>query len=1117
LRVTCCKCHKDYQFKLYESEEYNRPYLVCPHCDFKHLIDFIPVNTEQDSASKKEVTDLDLGTYYVTVWDIVYRDFSTESSLQETVQNTHAYVRAGSRVCVGILLYADKSDFTRSYQLYWSDQTDSSAFTSVTGTGEIILGTGTALVNGATVTSQYSRVTYPSGTTWQNGIEREGANQITDFTLYSAYRTEFRWAIDTTGADAGHIYEFELYDVDYTQGLPVGTYNNLLYVTSATSGSPSVSASRILDSSRVDESGSDDANVVDWPSTDDFIVAAQLQYSSAVGQITPKLQWRNKTDSGTFIDISSSGALTWSADTVLVHDTTVSVFADMRCSAGTGDDWDRGLEAEGGVLNGYIPQFYVSGYVECQFAVRPSGVAAKEYEFRVIDRITGEDMGTCGATITFVVISTNPGPASCATTTSTNTPSMLVERDVTSSSTVATSTNTPTLALAFDLPAVSCAVTTTTNTPNVAVTTFFHAYCWTFTTTGTDFSDDFTGTNGSAPNSTNWIVSDGSEEGALDIQDNQFRIYLPSFTGSQSGEVRSRWDAGGDFDISVDYNATIWSSWFNNTKRSASLQLYSNGTAFYIARGNSYWSSTYRSNTFYVYDPPVGIVALPNSTASSAIGKLRIVRTGSVFKAYYYKDGMWQWNGDTSGYTFTFSTSLTVTNVYLMTSCVGSYPGTGRATTYFDNFRVGADSILFAGHFTELSLGYSLSASCATATDTANVNLDSPPFDALKENGDQWYKESGLAFTLENDISYFSTTCAVSTSTSAIVPNYKQSLYPTCAVVTTTNNPNISIVDYISASVSVSTTTNTVEYLITSSLDANCTVSTSSEQVLVNITLPLSLLSSSATNTNSPALNITYSISANSATATATNTAFASILYGLATAATVATSTPDTVTLILYDWLTASAATTTTTQSVTTNVRYKLNPSCTVTTNTGTPNLFVLTEVLAYSSTATTTNQPACSLTYPFKYETFDSLPEYWSDTGTPSYSGGVGTYFECGDLVDTASELPSTGEMWVAYCLDASSFTPGTSVKITSFIDTSDNEIGSVRITSAGNLEVYHGTVSDSVSNPLTDDSEFIWVQCVKRDTGYDGIIKLWYNDSGGTYSAASLILEVTTGDGGD
>jgi hypothetical protein len=164
----------------------------------------------------------------------------------------------------------------------------------------------------------------------------------------------------------------------------------------------SLNGSRIANSNRTDQSLSDDGNVSDWIKTNDVILASHF-YNEISGKnpasTTITLEWENTTnDPGTWTQLSGTGELTWSADTVLVNDTTLTS-TNWICSvlgAGYGDA--NGVEREG--ANAYTLDLGPDEENEVQIAIDLSGgLDGDTYSFRWYDSVRGTYMNV-GCTIT---------------------------------------------------------------------------------------------------------------------------------------------------------------------------------------------------------------------------------------------------------------------------------------------------------------------------------------------------------------------------------------------------------------------------------------------------------------------------------------------------------------------------------------------------------------------------------------------------------------------------------------------------------------------------------------------------------------------------------------------
>jgi hypothetical protein len=169
-----------------------------------------------------------------------------------------------------------------------------------------------------------------------------------------------------------------------------------------------ISGARIANASRVDQSGSDDAPVIDWPKANHFILACHF-YNEISGKNPSSsnitVEWRNKTQSGSWTQLSGTGELTWTATTDLVNDTAL-LPASWICSVyDAGYTNTDGIEREGANL--YALDLGPNDESEVQWAINGSGGGdGDEYEFRIYDALRTAYM-TVVPTITMEVPSSS--------------------------------------------------------------------------------------------------------------------------------------------------------------------------------------------------------------------------------------------------------------------------------------------------------------------------------------------------------------------------------------------------------------------------------------------------------------------------------------------------------------------------------------------------------------------------------------------------------------------------------------------------------------------------------------------------------------------------------------
>lgn len=156
--------------------------------------------------------------------------------------------------------------------------------------------------------------------------------------------------------------------------------------------------SRILNASRVDQSGADNANVVDWSKADAFIVAINIHSGGKdTNAAQYKLRWRDVTDDSAFVDLASTGEAKFGT-TDLVNGAAILV-GGRKCDT-QGDTWQNGEEVEGTALSDAIdlPKRYET---EIHFSVSiVDGNYGHEYAFDLYNNTEDAIVGAVAAQIT---------------------------------------------------------------------------------------------------------------------------------------------------------------------------------------------------------------------------------------------------------------------------------------------------------------------------------------------------------------------------------------------------------------------------------------------------------------------------------------------------------------------------------------------------------------------------------------------------------------------------------------------------------------------------------------------------------------------------------------------
>ena len=155
--------------------------------------------------------------------------------------------------------------------------------------------------------------------------------------------------------------------------------------------------SRILNASRVDQSGSDNADVINWVLADNFILAVNIN-SGGKETVSAQYKLRWRVFGGTFADVAATGAIKFGT-TDLTNSGDI-VVGGRKCSSVGSDTWQTGKEVEGTALSTAID--LVDEYeTEIHFSLSCADAAAGAlYEFELYDGTAGASKGTCGATLT---------------------------------------------------------------------------------------------------------------------------------------------------------------------------------------------------------------------------------------------------------------------------------------------------------------------------------------------------------------------------------------------------------------------------------------------------------------------------------------------------------------------------------------------------------------------------------------------------------------------------------------------------------------------------------------------------------------------------------------------
>lgn len=179
--------------------------------------------------------------------------------------------------------------------------------------------------------------------------------------------------------------------------------------------------------------------------------------------------------------------------------------------------------------------------------------------------------------------------------------------------------------------------------------------------------DDFSGT---AVNGDRWNSSINNGGVLSTNTGEQLQLETSGVINSSSGVI-SNFQLDGDFDTQVDFE---FNSFANIHSHALFLAVFDDGSYFRVGReGNNYQS--YTSKIL----PEVNKTTLSSDTK----GKLRLTRTGTVAKTWYWNGSQW-----INHYTWTVATTPVRIRLYAT-----SYLGTEKLQIKFDNFKVNSGRI----------------------------------------------------------------------------------------------------------------------------------------------------------------------------------------------------------------------------------------------------------------------------------------------------------------------------------------------------------------------------------------------------------------------------------------
>lgn len=251
-----------------------------------------------------------------------------------------------------------------------------------------------------------------------------------------------------------------------------------------------------------------------------------------------------------------------------------------------------------------------------------------------------------------------------------------------------------------------------------------------------DPNDDFTGTNGDAPNSYRWIETDTGSY--LSIQNNKLE-YDSQDVSDVYSFVKTNYNLAGDFDIQVDVEELNGGDPSDSTNHSR-LQI-SDGT-------NYSWIRFERDSGGKQFNVGGSTSSSTNITRTIDVSKLRITRSGSMIKGYYWSGIQWEWDGNTSGFTFS---ETNIGEIYALLFFNESGDGSARWNSTFDNFTVNSGTIIWPEHPYRKKI--------AITTTVSGVETQLPVeienWDALNEKAILWTKIPTVYSGINTELTFY--------------------------------------------------------------------------------------------------------------------------------------------------------------------------------------------------------------------------------------------------------------------------------------------------------------------------------------------------------------------------
>ena len=221
-QVLCCKCGAEYPIKLFEAVGTGLPIIVCPSCGLVHTVDFQTGKTAPDD-DLVHIPQVELKSYYYTGVD--YDGSGNDSAIgndADPIVNQGQAVSdwpVADQFWVGFLLYDVACNQTpdTSTTITLLVRKDGGNWETLAASDLAPPGTSNMVYTDLTPPGAdwYAATTGGecSTTNETEGVAQDNSDNLATGTASgNVYRKEFWFAIDPSGAAAGSLYEFAIYD-----------------------------------------------------------------------------------------------------------------------------------------------------------------------------------------------------------------------------------------------------------------------------------------------------------------------------------------------------------------------------------------------------------------------------------------------------------------------------------------------------------------------------------------------------------------------------------------------------------------------------------------------------------------------------------------------------------------------------------------------------------------------------------------------------------------------------------------------------------------------------------------------------------------------------------------